>query len=762
MKAPKKTAPAGGEGLRAEHFADAFRQARDCIWLTDASGKILEANEQTLKTYGYTLDEMRAPGFQMRIPSERPSFPEHLQQMREHGHVRFETEHQRKDGSVFPVEINLSVAMLGGVPHRLVISRDITERRRMQGALRDGESLLQTVLQSTADGILAVDRNERVLFASRRFAEMWRIPPDLLAARDNAALLRFVLGQLADPDAFLASIRVPLAHGEERLETLDLKDGRVYERLARPLMQEGRVNGRVLSFRDITRRRSAETELELLHLAVEQCAETIVVTDARGSIVYANPAFERITGYSRAEVLGKNPRFLKSGKHDEAFYRAMWEVLVRGETWTGHVINRRKDGTLFEEESAISPVRDAKGATVNFVAVKRDVTRERQLEQQFLQSQKMEAVGRLASGIAHDFNNLLMVISGYADLLLRRMPAPGGERAKVQEVKNAAVRGAALTRQLLLFGRKQAPHPSLVDLNSLAESLGDMLRRVLGEQASYVPRPSPAPVTVRIDPNHMTQVLINLAINARDALAGKRGTFGVRLAAVEFRAGDPLLPLGRAPGPWARIEVADTGCGMSDEVKSHLFEPFFTTKGGDKGTGLGLSTVYGIIQQAEGWITVESEVGKGTTFRIFLPLQPPKDTRPTGLSRILHPVPKGTLVMLVDDDPHVRGLVKGVLEESDFAVVDFGDAAAALEYLRQKKPPVKALVSDVMMPGMNGDELARRVREVRPDLGILLMTGYSDMELLQKATTEEGYPCLQKPVMPEELLLKLQELLARR
>ena len=356
--------------------------------------------------------------------------------------------------------------------------------------------------------------------------------------------------------------------------------------------------------------RRTEQERRLLAAAVGQADESIVITDDAARIHWVNPAFERTTGYSKEESIGQNPRILKSGRQDEAFYAEMWKTLARGEVWRGRFTNRRKDGTLVEADATISPVRDASGAVTHYVAVQRDVTRETALQRQLELSQRVEALGRMAGGIAHDFNNLLGVIRGYAELLLRYPQGPDDVRAALEEMVRAADRGARLTSQLLAFGRRQVLKPHVVDLRAALSEMDTMLRRILGETVELEVR-APAPVWVSVDPGRLEQVVLNLVVNARDAMpAGGRLTIEVQSRDGDGDGGSPATAL---------LRISDTGEGMTADVLDHLFEPFFTTKAEGKGTGLGLATVYGIVTQSGGAVLVDSAPGCGATFQISLP-----------------------------------------------------------------------------------------------------------------------------------------------
>ena len=369
---------------------------------------------------------------------------------------------------------------------------------------------------------------------------------------------------------------------------------------------EDQVQARTAELReDIAKRERSEAERERLMMAIEQAAEIIIITDACGSIQYVNPTFEKITGYTRAEAMGRNPRMLKSGKHDLAFYRDLWATLMRGETWSGRIINRKKDGTFYTEEATISPVRDVSGATVNYVAAKRDVTQEIALQDQLTQAQKMEAVGQLAGGVAHDFNNMLQAILGNAALALEEPPHSPLIKESLEEIQKAAQRSADLTRQLLAFARKQAISPKVLDLNLIVAGMLKMLQRLIGEDIDLVWLPGAGLWPVKVDPSQVDQVLANLCVNARDAIQ-HTGKITIKTGNLSLDDAYAASHPDTMPGDYVMLAVSDTGKGMDAHTRDHLFEPFFTTKGLGQGTGLGLATVFGIVKQNRGLIEVRA------------------------------------------------------------------------------------------------------------------------------------------------------------
>ena len=510
---------------------------------------------------------------------------------------------------------------------------------------------------------------------------------------------------------------------------------------------------------ELEERKAAQAEREKLMTAIDQAGEIILITDAEGNIEYANPAFEKVTGYSRAEVLGKTPRVLKSGKQDAAFYGSLWGDISSGKTWERRMVNKRKDGTFYTEVSTISPVLDAAGRIVNYVAVKRDITEQLRLENQFLQSQKMEAVGVLAGGVAHDFNNILTAIKAYAGFIRNDLPPEAPMRADAGEILTAADRAGTLTRQLLAFSRRQILAPRVVDMNKIVGDMTKMLSRVIGEDIKIGTELEPAPCLALVDPGQLEQVVLNLAVNARDAMP-KGGKLTLQTAILAGDAGlsaaHPDLPR----GPLGCLKVRDTGTGMTGEVKARIFEPFYTTKEQGKGTGLGLSTVFGIVKQSGGEVTVSSEPAKGATFSIYLPLaeNTVQDIRANKDGQAAAKTGSET-VLLVEDDESLRRLGARILKSSGYTVLAAASGAEALTVLEDHGKPVDLLVTDVVMPGMTGRDLALEIARRKQAGRTLYMSGYTDDAIVKHGVLEPGIAFIYKPFTVEALALKLREVL---
>jgi PAS domain S-box-containing protein len=500
----------------------------------------------------------------------------------------------------------------------------------------------------------------------------------------------------------------------------------------------------------LARARLAQTQRRLT-TAIEQAAESVVIADVQGDILYVNPAFEQITGYRRAEVVGP-PLHLPpargeeegGGQHEPAFYQDLWNTISAGQTWQGRLVNRRKDGTLYTEETTISPVRDEAGAITHYVALKRDVTRELQLEEQYRQAQKMEAIGQLTAGIAHDFNNLLTAINGFAELLQSKLPATEPAQDMVGKILDAGRRAANLVRQLMAFSRKQIVEPQVLNLNEVLAETEKLLQRIIGEHIRLHTVFAPDLWPVKIDPAQIEQAVLNLAVNARDAMPGG-GELTVETANISLDQAYAAGHLETQPGEYTLLAVSDTGVGMSPEVQARIFEPFFTTKERGKGTGLGLASVYGIVKQAGGHIRVYSEEGVGTTFKIYLPRirQAAQPLRPAEPS---YRMPAGDeTILLVEDDEGVRLLARHVLGRLGYTLLEAQDGQAALQIASSHPGPIHLLLTDVVMPGMSGKAAAQQLSAGRPSLKILYMSGYTDEAIAHHGVLDPGVAFLQKP-----------------
>ncbi|MCC7000130.1 MAG: PAS domain S-box protein [Deltaproteobacteria bacterium] len=500
-------------------------------------------------------------------------------------------------------------------------------------------------------------------------------------------------------------------------------------------------------------------ERERLLAAIDQVGESVMITNLDGSIAYVNPAFETVSGFTRAEVVGENPRVLKSGVQDREVYRDLWQTIMSGQTWQGRLVNKRKSGRHYTEDATISPVRDATGVITGFVGVKRDITQQLELEAQLRQAQRMESIGRLAGGVAHDFNNLLSVILSYTGFALARLPKGDALHEDLLEVQLAGERAAALTRQLLAFSRKQVLRPVVLDLGQVLVEMDKLLRRTLGEDIELRMVQAPGLGLVRADPGQLEQVLLNLAINARDAMP-HGGRLTITTANIELDAAHVERHPGARLGAHVMLAVSDTGVGIDEQTQLRIFEPFFTTKELGKGTGLGLSTVHGIVQQSGGSITVTSSPGQGASFQIYLPRHGSGE-RPAQ-RRVENPVvpaKRSETILVVEDEAALLAVARKILEAAGYQVLPAHGADEALATSASFTGRIHLLLTDVVMPGRGGMALALALAAARPALEVLYMSGYSDDTQLPAGVVAAGTHFLAKPFTPEELLRKVDAVL---
>ena len=499
---------------------------------------------------------------------------------------------------------------------------------------------------------------------------------------------------------------------------------------------------------DTTQRRRAEVALReseaRFRALIEQSSDVITVVDAGGTIVYQSASVQRILGYSPDENIGKSGFDLIHPRDVQGLRTALQQSMTTpGEPVSGQFRFRHKNGSWRTLESTARNL--LSDPRINGVIINsRDVTDAIELEERLRQSQKMEAVGALAGGIAHDFNNLLTGIAGYAQFLSEN--TTGTARADALEILRSAERAAALTRQLLSFSRKQVLQPQTIDLNVSVKQLHPLLRRLITEDIAIDVDLAPEPLWVEADPNQIEQILLNLTLNARDAMP-KGGSLRISTEAVN--------------GGCARLHVEDTGVGIPANIQSRVFEPFFTTKGPTIGTGLGLATVHAIVQQSNGSIWLRSKPGAGTTFTVELPLvAAPKRQEAAAVDHYQHG--NGEVILLVEDEPNVRTLALRSLERSGYTVLAAADGEAALEMVRARNEPIDLVITDVVMPGMSGKEFVRQLTELRPESCVLYISGYAEEEIVHRGSLEPGIEFLSKPFTPRQLSAKVRDVLARR
>lgn len=513
---------------------------------------------------------------------------------------------------------------------------------------------------------------------------------------------------------------------------------------------------------DISGRKSAEKELLLLAAAIEQAAEEIVITDPEGTIKYVNPAFEKVSGYSRSETIGNNPRILKSGIHDEEFYRDLWRDITSGLTWRGRFVNKRADGTRFTEDAAISPVYDKSGNNMGYVSVKKDITEQLKFEARQQQSQRMESIATLAGGIAHDFNNILSAIIGSNDLAMIRSKDDPKVMRNLQRIENAGQRAKDLVQQILTFGRPQNDGAINMQPALVVKEVLKLLRASIPTTIEIRTKID-SKKTISADPTRIHQIVMNLCTNAFHAMHIEGGVLGVVLSDVKIGEEKLLPSINLKPGAYLMLEVSDTGCGMSKETQEKIFVPYFTTKETGEGTGLGLAVVHGIIENYGGEIKVYSEIGSGTVFQVYLPVSQSSLVEEDSSSDSVKLFSgDGEKIMVVDDEAHILELLDEALTDHGYQVTAFPDGVSAFNEFQKDPGKFDLLLTDMAMPGMNGKDLAARVLALRPEMPVIINTGYSALLGKDEALALGISEYLQKPVSLNELLEAVQRLLSNK
>jgi len=660
-------------------------------------------------------------------------------------------------------------------------ARLLQEQMRQARAMSNLQGYADKIVASVPAGLLLLSEDLRVLSANRAFLESFRLRDDDVLGRD--------LQQLVRAERLVRSARQVLDSGVAQQDGLyelyvyarrDTKPVRVS--MTAIQLADDEPSRLLMIMEDLTeeeRLQAARQESEQRYRDLIQGLDAIVwEADARTlAFSFVSRRAETVLGYP-VERWMREPDFWARRIHPDdrdTVMRIYRDAIAGGRDHEFEYRSVAADGREVWLRDIVHVVRDGdgqpttlRGLTVDLTELKRSERALHQSEEQLRQAQKMDAVGKLAGGIAHDFNNLLMVIRGDSDLMLRRLAAGHPLRQNAEGIREAADQAATLTRQLLAFSRKEVVAPRLVDLNGIVASIHAMLQRLLGETINLVTVTAPDLGGVKADPGQMEQMILNLCVNARDAMPDG-GRLTVRTANVDLDEAAARRWSDARPGKYVMLEVSDTGGGMDEETRSHLFEPFFTTKEQGKGTGLGLSTVYGTVKQSGGHISVESEPGRGSTFQVYLPraatpaaaeprpqleAAPPRAAGETTLAQ-----GRGETILLVEDAQRVRAVVREILEMSGYTVLEARHGAEALEVSNQHAGAIHLLVTDVVMPQMSGRELAQRLSTLRPDLKVLYMSGYTDDAIVRHGVLAAGIAFLSKPFTPDALALKVREVL---
>ncbi len=753
-------------------FQDLIEQSSDALYVADGTtGEILYVNDQACQDLGYTRDEllgMNVSDIDPNIPDDEAPQQEFIRALERKRQVRFESEHRRRDGSTFPVELSIKAVTRQGRRFGVVVARDITERRRAEETLRQSEERFRQVFESANVGMCLVSPEGYFLEANAALIEMLGYSEEELRTKTfNDVTLPMDHHISVDFQHRALAGQTSQAQFEKRYLS---KSGRVvWAQVSSSMLRD--VRGEPLYFVahivDITERRRAEEALreseERYRRLFNAGTDAIYVHELTGEgvpgrFVEVNEVACRRLGYTREELLTMSP-----GDIDAPDKRAVSQAVGRRLLEENNVVfemeNVAKDGTRIPVEISANLFRHNGRNMV--LSVARDLSERRHLEAQFLQAQKMEAIGRLAGGVAHDFNNLLTVITGVSEISMNQLSQTHPLYKDLEQIREAGNRAAALTRQLLAFSRRQIIEPKPLDLNAVLAELEKILRRLIGEDIDLVVEPATTLGTVLADAGQIEQLLINLAVNSRDAMP-EGGELTISTTNVHLDETFVRDHRDVSAGPYVMLTVSDTGWGMSDEAKVHVFEPFYTTKAEGQGTGLGLATVYGIVKQAGGAIDFTSEPDQGTSFRIYLPLREPEQEH-KAIETEDRAMPRGSeTILVVEDEPAVRHLACRLLEHLGYKVLESIDVKDALKTVAHYDGPIHLLLTDVIMPEMSGREVANRISLHRPNIKILFMSGYPDETIAQHGVLAKGINLLSKPFTSQEMAVGVRSVLDGR
>lgn len=669
----------------------------------------------------------------------------------------------RLDGSEIDVEVASFPITFKNKKSSIVVVWDITDLKKAESELKESENKFKLLFENLPDAVILSKiggENSGMIVDANKSAE------SQTGYTKDEILEKNVLSdqsvRVADKESipeFMENLSkgIPVLYTDEKTK----KDGtRYWVESLTTLLNRGEDSLSVSVCRDITQQKLTEENVLMLSHAVEQSPTLIMITDKNGSIEYVNPKFTEITGYSLEESVGKNPRFLKTGETDEIEYKELWDTINSGRTWKGEFKNKKKNGDTYWESATIAPVKNDKGEIIRFFSVKEDITAIRQLNQQLAQVQKLDSIGTLAGEMAHDFRNIISVINNLAEIINMKIDSGEAVNQELVFIKDSCRKASDLTNRLLTFSRKQDFSPVLLDLNETIRNFKEMTSHLVGSDIEIDLRLSPDIEPIKADPLQLEQILINLTVNARDAILQKHD--GEKRIIIETKCiwldeSYSMMHIGITEGDYIQISVSDTGIGMPEDVIQRIFEPFFTTKEKGKGCGLGLSIIYGIVKQNHAGISVYSEKGYGTTLKIYWPVSNGK--KPKTFLKNTNIKGGSETILIVDDNECIRNFSFVLLKKLGYTLLEAKDGETALKLLESADYAVDLVLTDIIMPEMNGKELSIIITEKNPKVKFLFCSGYPNGHIPVKEGFENGTNFIQKAFTEEKLARKIRAIL---
>lgn len=753
-----------------ERFRKLIEHAPDGLVLIGKQNTFTYISPSAYKIFGYTPGEMLSilnPD-ELTHPDDLPMVYTILEElMRNPSEIQtLMYRFRHKNGSWRWIESTFSnLFSVPGVESIVINFRDITERKELEENLRFRSHLLDQIY----NGVLATDRENKIIYWNK-FAE------ELHGWTEEEVLGKRIVDFLVAEESLISEEEYASEFEKNNRWSGEVvllrKDGSRFPALVTHTVIRsagGEITGTVGVSVDITGQKKAEQEmlesqrqLELQGAALESAANAIAITDRDGIIQWVNSAFVSLTGYTREEAIGSEPNILKSGKMPDEFFADMWKKVINGNVWSGELVNKRKDGTEYEEKMTITPVKKADGTITHYVAIKEDVSGENELQRQLVQAQKLESIGTLASGIAHDFNNILGIILGYCSLLERSRQDEQRFKENLHTIKQAVNRGANLVQQILTFARKTDIMNEIVNVNKLVRELSQMLNETFPKSVTIKLKLDKNIPSIVIDQTQVNQALLNLCVNARDSILDKEKPYGSISIRTGYINGKKLQSKFEeaVPDKYVYVSVSDTGTGIDKEIRARIYDPFYTTKAPDKGTGLGLSLVYGVVKTYNGFIDLETEVGKGSTFTLYIPVyQQIQQAETDSAADAQINIHGNETLLVVEDEEKLRDVLHEVLVNKGYKVILAQNGEEAVVKYKEHKDEIALVISDVGLPKMSGIELFHALLQINPEIRTILASGFIEpgvsSELYKKGIKE----IIHKPYNTIEILQKVRIIL---